>query len=64
LPDRTLESFIQKSTEWHFTNSHTPNGLAMAAEAYPNFCPQAGQKYVAIIDVPGKKLTFIEIPVD
>jgi hypothetical protein len=49
---------------WHFTNGYTPNGLAMAAEAYPNFCPQAGQKYIAIIDVPGKQHTFIEIPVD
>ncbi len=47
---------------WHFTNGYASNGLAMAAEAYPNFCPQAGQKYVAIIDVPGKQLNFIELP--
>jgi len=47
---------------YHFTNGHTSNVLAMAAEAYPNFCPQAGQKYVAIVDVPGKQLTFIELP--
>lgn len=49
---------------WHFTNGYAPNGLAMDAEAYPNFCPQSGQKYVAIVDVPGKQLTFIEVPVE
>ncbi len=49
---------------WHFTNGYSPNGLAIAAEAHANFCPQAGQKYIAIIDVPGKQHTFIEIPVD
>lgn len=47
---------------WHFTNGHTPNGLAMAAEAHSDFCPQSGQKYITIIDVPGKQLTFIEVP--
>jgi len=46
---------------WHFTNGYAPNGLAMDAEAYPNFCPQVGQKYIAIIDVPGKQLNFIEV---
>jgi hypothetical protein len=49
---------------WHFTNGYAPNGLAMAAEAHPNFCPQSGQKYIAIIDIPGKQLTFIEVPVE
>ena len=49
---------------WHFTNGHTSNVLAMAAEAHPNFCPQTGQKYVAIIDVSGKQLNFIEVPVE
>ena len=53
--------YIQEAI-WHFTNGHTPNGLAMAAEAHSDFCPQSGQKYIAIIDVPGKQLTFIEIP--
>ena len=55
--------YIQ-DTIWHFTNGLTPNGLAMSAYAHPNFCPQTGQKYVAIVDVLGKQLTFIEIPVD
>ena len=49
---------------WHFTNGYAPNGLAMAAEAHSDFCPQFGQKYIAIIDVPGKQHTFIEIPVE
>jgi len=53
--------YVQEAI-WHFTNGHIPNGLAMAAEAHPNFCPQVGQKYVAIIDVPGKQLTFMEVP--
>lgn len=47
---------------WHFTNGYTPNGLAMAAEAHSDFYPQSGQKYITIIDVPGKQLTFIEVP--
>jgi len=34
----------------------------MAAEAHSDFRPQSGQKYIAIIDVPGKQLTFIEVP--
>ena len=55
--------YIQNAI-WHFTNGLTPNGLAMSAYAHPNFCPQTGQKYVTIVDVPGKQLTFIEIPVD
>ena len=47
---------------WHFTNGYAPNGLAMAAEAHSDFRPQSGQKYIAIIDVPVKQLTFIEVP--
>ena len=53
--------YIQNAI-WHFTNGYAPNGLAMAAEAHSDFCPQSGQKYIAIIDVPGKQLTFIEVP--
>ena len=55
--------YIQNAI-WHFTNGYPPNGLAMAAEAHLDFCPQSGQKYIAIIDVPGKQLTFIEVPVE
>jgi len=36
----------------------------MAAEAHSDFCPHPGQKYIAIIDVPGKQLAFIEVPVE
>lgn len=53
--------YIQNAI-WHFTNGLDPNGLAIAAEAYTNFCPQVGQKYIAIVDIPGIQLTFIEVP--
>lgn len=53
--------YIQEAI-WHFTNGYVPNGLAIAAEAHSDFYPQSGQKYIAIIDVSGKQLTFIEVP--
>lgn len=53
--------YIQNAI-WHFTDGYAPNGLAIAAEAHSDFCPQSGQKYIAIINVPGKQLTFIEVP--
>jgi hypothetical protein len=61
--DSYSADYIQDAI-WHFTNGLAPNGLAMAAEAHSNFCPQSGQKYITIIDVPGEQHTFIEIPVE
>jgi hypothetical protein len=49
---------------WHFTNGISPNEWAEWAEFLAiNFCPNVNQKYVAIIDIPGKQTTFIEVPV-
>jgi hypothetical protein len=61
--DSYSADYIQNAI-WHFTNGFALNGLAIAAETHSNFCPQPGQKYIAIIDVTGKQLTFIEVSVN
>lgn len=55
--------YIQDSI-WHFTNGISPNEWAeWAGFLAMNFCPNENQKYAAIIDIPGKQPTFIEVPV-
>jgi GH25 family lysozyme M1 (1,4-beta-N-acetylmuramidase) len=49
---------------WHFTNGISPNEWAeWAGFLAMNFCPNENQKYAAIIDIPGKQPTFIEVPI-